>query len=125
VLLTQWGGGEVGGEAFVVPDASPNPLGSRLSASVSRSPHLHPKEVVAKDHTERGPFSIILSPHSSHSRMPPLEEPFIAYPLHVVPRPNLAYAKGHHIVNLTDAAALSIMAPSLHASCDRGQGQAT
>ncbi len=76
MLLTQGGGCEIGGVAFVAPLAPPNPPWLRPSARVSRSPHSHPKEIVPEDHTERGRSSTILSPHSSHTRMPPLEGTF-------------------------------------------------
>jgi hypothetical protein len=126
VLLTQWGGGEVGGEAFVVPDASPNPLGSRLSASVSRSPHSRPTEVVPNDHTERGPLSTILSPHNSQTKMTLLEGSSTTRPPPCrAARTNVAYPESHHNVNLTDALALSIMVPSVHAPHDRRQGKAS
>jgi hypothetical protein len=76
MLLIQGYGGEVGGDAFVAPSLSPDPLRSRLSARVSRSPHAQPKEVPREHHSETGPSSTTLSPHSSHTRTPLLEGPF-------------------------------------------------
>src|SRR5918994_807975 len=76
MLLTQGDAGGVRNVAVVAPPAPPNPSWLRPSARVSRSPHSHPKEIVPEDHTERGPSSTILCPHSSHTRMPPLEGSF-------------------------------------------------
>ena len=49
-------------------------------------PHSHPKEVLPERHTESGPSSTVLSPHSSHTRTTLLEEPFtFQTPSSVVP----------------------------------------
>jgi hypothetical protein len=98
------------GEGFVVSLVSPGPLRLGPSAKVSRSPHSHPKEVGLKDDTESGLSSTTLCPHSSHTRMPPLEGPFTTCsPPCRAALTNVVCPEGHHNVNLTDAAALSIM----------------
>jgi hypothetical protein len=110
VLLTHGCGGEAGGVAFVLPLASPNHLWPRSSAKVSRSPHSHPKDVVPKDRVDRGPLSTILAPHSSHTRMLPLEGPSTTQPPPFrAAHTNVAYPKAHYNVNLANVTALSIM----------------
>jgi hypothetical protein len=60
------------------------PWWSRLEGmgpSGSPSPHPQPKGAPSEHHTESGPSSTTLSPHSSHTRMPPLEGAFTGQPL--------------------------------------------
>src|SRR5215212_6178433 len=72
--------GEVDLAALVALPALLTVCWSSLSSRVSSLPHSHPKRLLSVYHTERGPPSTIRSPHSSHTRMTFLEEPFIYQP---------------------------------------------
>lgn len=54
---------------------------SRPSAGVRSSPHSHPKTLPSCPHSERGPSSTVLSPHSSHTRMTCLDVSVTSNPL--------------------------------------------
>lgn len=94
--------GDVGLAALVTSPALLTLCWSRRSARVSSLPHSHPKCVLSEYHTERGPPSTIRSPHSSHTRMTLLEEPFIYQPPLLLWRPtdSLAHPRGDNNVNL-------------------------
>jgi hypothetical protein len=106
--------GEVGLAALVTSPALLTLCWSRRSARVNSLPHSHPKCGLSEYQTERGPPSTIRSPHSSHTRMTLLEEPFIYQPpLLWRPTDNLAHSRGDYNVNLFGVDASS-GSPTLH-----------
>ena len=80
LLAQEYGGIGVGETELVVPPASPYPSWTRPSARLSGALHSHPKGAPSDRQAERGPSSTVLSPHSSHTRMLPLERLFTGQP---------------------------------------------